>query len=108
MTEPKGKCKMKTARDILHEFAVNFRVESRETRQEDITKTLLALREVVVPSVEKIVQVFSKTLDEMEMSELKSNPSWNYVGLAYKLAQAIRSELLHRLNGDNPVQTREG
>ena len=40
-------------------------------------------------SVEDIVRVFSISLDEMKMGELKSNPSWNYIGLAYKLAQAI-------------------
>jgi len=46
--------------------------------------------------IEEIVKVFSITLDEMKMGELKCNPSWNYVGLAYKLAHKIHSLYTHK------------
>jgi len=37
----------KTPREIAHDFAVNYRVESRESRNEDIDKFFSALAECV-------------------------------------------------------------
>ena len=42
-------------------------------------------------SVEGIVRAFSNSLTHMGMDEIKSNPSWNYVGLAYHLSTSINA-----------------
>ena len=36
-----------TAREILHIFAIGYRIESKETRNEDIDNCLLQLRQMV-------------------------------------------------------------
>jgi recombinational DNA repair ATPase RecF len=64
-----------------------------KTRLEEEIKNILTARHIKFSpnpvSVEGIVREFSKSLDYMKMGELKSNPRWNYVGLAYHFAQAL-------------------
>lgn len=91
---------MKTAREILEElvkrigYDIHKQQETAENENKLIDAALLALREVVVP--EKL----DSGMVDIGVGEISNSyeDGWN----------ACRSELLHRLNGNNPIQTREG